>query len=542
MSLTSMSRGALRVGSLALATAFVVAGCAGTADEPASESESAAETTADAGEPVRGGVLTAALTGDPQTLDNGVNSGSLTIVVGSQIFEPLFALDATFTPRPQLAESYELSDDQLTLTITLREDVPFHNGEIMDSGDVQASLERWLQVSSSGMGQAGYISSIEAPDESTIVINLDAPSYSLVGALAGSVQQAIVLPEEIVAEVGTDLLSDDQLIGTGPYEFAEYTPGQNVRLTRFEDYASRDEQDWGGAAGAKGQYVDEIEYVFVADDAQRLNGLRTGQWNWAQTIALDEADAAREDPALTVVESATHLMPTLLLNHNDTRATNDLLVREALNLAIDKEALAIAAYGPDWLWQLTPGLVPPTNERMFSDVGQEVFEAYDPERAQELFEEAGVDQLTIYSTQTYSQFYNMAVTIQAALAEIGIDVEIEIYDFPTMIDLLSSDPEGWDISMTRFSGMVTSPTEVLFLNDGWPGEYDSPELDALMADFQAAADADEAHAVVERIHEHVFADFPGLILADQSTMGVYAAQVNFPDAWTQVFSNAWISE
>lgn len=502
----------------------------------------AAPTTSTSDGPSAGGSLVAALAGDPTTMDSGVNSGSLTIAVGSQIFEQLFALDKTFTPQPMLVDEYTLSDDGLVYTFALREDVPFHDGSALDAGDVVASLERWMQVSSNGIEEGSRVASVEASDDLTVTLTLTSPSYSLIGSLANVVQGAIILPSEIVEEVGTDLMTDDQLVGTGPYEFVSYAPGQNVKLTRFDDYATRTEEDLGGGAGKKNAYLDDIEFVFVTDNAQRLNGLRTGQWQWVQAIAADDIEGASQDPALTVVSSSTHLMPTLLLNHNAEAATADLRVREALNAVIDKEALAMSTMGPDFLWKLTPGLVGENNAAMYSDVGEEVFSTYDPDAAQALFEEAGVTEVRILSTQTYTQFYDSAVYLQAALAEIGVTATIDIFDFPTMIERLSSEPSGWDISMTRFSGLVTSPTQVLPLTSTWPGEFRSDEIDQLMAAYQGSTSAEEAYGYVEDIQAVVYEEMPFVILGDQGTVGVYSSSLSFPDDFTGSLYNAWLTD
>jgi peptide/nickel transport system substrate-binding protein len=497
-------------------------------------------------EPKTGGIIQAALAGDPTTLDSGVNSGSLTITVAQNIFETLFVLDQEFTVRPMLAEGFVMSDDGLTYTIELRPDVPFQNGEILDSADVVASLERWMKVSGTGMQIAANVTELVAVDELTIEVTLATPSYSFIGALANSVQAAIILPEEIASTATIEPLTTENIIGTGPYSLESYTPGTSVELVRFEDYASRTETDWTGAAGAKEQYADGILFSFVPDPTQRSNGIRTGLWDWVQSINADEYDTVREDPAFTVEPSNSGLVHTLLLNNNESSVFSDVEARHALSLLIDKEALATATFGPEWTWApLTPAMVVRQNGAMFSDVGAEVFSAHDPEAAAEMFAEAGVDEgdtIRILSTQTYPFYNQMAVIIQEQLAEIGIEAVIETYDFPTMIERLSSAPTEWDISMTSFSGAVTAPGQVLWLGPSWPGGYSSEKMTDLIASFELSATPEEAHDVIDRIQELVYEDMPVIQLGAGNFVAVYSSSLQMRDPSSSILWNAWLTD
>ncbi len=526
----------------ALASSIVallaITGCSQAAD-------SAPETASESSTPTTGGTITAALSGDPQNLDSGLNSGALTIAVGQNIFEGLFALDANFTPQPMLAESYEMSDDGLQYTITLRDDVPFHNGDIMTTSDVIASLNRWMEVSSTGQQVGETLEGITALDERTIEISLSSPRYSLIGDLAWYVQAAIILPASIAEAAGSEPLSSEQIVGTGPYKLDQYTPGQGVTLSRFDEYAALDEES-GGYGGAKHAYADTIDYVFVADASQRLNGLKTGQWDWVQNISNDDIESASSDASLTVVPGATGYVNTLLFNHNSSSIFSDLTARQALNALLDRTAIATASFGPEWIWDpLSPAMVTPTNESMYSDEGEDVFNDYDPDEAAELFAEAGVDEdstVRILATQTYPQFYQWAVLVQAALEEIGIPAEIQIFDYATMVEKLTNEPESWDLSMTYFSGSVISPGQILWLGSTWPGEYSNDDMSALLDQYQASTDSDEAHAVIDEIQALVWEDLPVAQLGAVQSVGVYSAALQLPDAWTQVLWNAWLTE
>lgn len=528
----------LRVMALAVALLVAIAGCG------SGEGDQAASGQSD-GKPVTGGRLVAALAGDPTTLDVMQNSGALTIYATFGLYEGLFATDKEYKPQPMLAKSVDVSDDNLTYTIKLRDGVTFHDGAPMTSADVLASLTRWQQLSGTGKLVSADVASITAPDESTIVIALTRPRYSLLSDLAYYVQPAVIMPAAIAQAYPDTPLPDDQIVGTGPYQLKEYTKGQRVIVERFDDYQAVDE-DFGGFAGKKTAYLDEIEYQFVPAPEQQLNGLRSGQFNWAQSVSSDEYDTLKDDPALNVEVADSGLVSTLLLNHNPNSVFSDLKARQALNMVLDKAAIAQASLGSKELYDpLNGSFVLPQNKAMFSDAGKDVYEAYDPEKAKDLFAEAGVTAdrtITIYTTQTYPKYYQIGVVVQAELQKIGLTAELAVYDFPTMISKLTSEPESWDISMTGFSGSVTAPAQVLFLTPTWAGEYSSPKLDELMAAYNASTSAEEAKKSVEQIQQFVWDDLPAISLFPNYNMTVTSANVrNLSLFGNAIFWNCWIA-
>ncbi|TYP89591.1 ABC transporter substrate-binding protein [Blastococcus xanthinilyticus] len=531
-----LSRLRLAAVGTALAMGLAACGSGGEGATPAAE---------ESGTPVEGGTIVAALAGDPQTLDVAQNSGALTIYVGQNVFEQLFQFDETLTPRPMLAEDYTMSDDGLTYTIPLREGITFHNGEPMTAEDVVASLERWMVVSGPGKLVAEDVESITATDDATVEIVLNKPRYSLISDLAAYVQAAIIVPAEIAQAAGDQPMADDQIIGTGPFKLGEYTHGQRIVLEKNPEYTAI-EEDWGGFAGAKRAYADELEFRFVADPTQQLNGLQTGQFHWAQSVSPDQYEAIKDNPALTVEVTDTGLVSTVLLNHDPASPFSDLKARQAMNMLIDKEAMSRAAFGPDILWTpLSGSFAFEINEPMYSDAGQDVYETYDPDQAKELFTEAGVTADTpirIATTQTYEKYYQMAVVMQAQLEEIGLTAQVDVFDFPTMIDRLTTAPTSWDISMTGFSGIPGAPSQVNYLTPTWPGGYKSPKMDALLAEYNQATSADEAHDIVDQIQQTVWDEIPVIPISPNKSLQVSSSKLqNLSTFRPGVFWNTWLA-
>lgn len=497
------------------------------------------------GEPVEGGTVKAALSGDPQTLDTGLATGQLTQIPGQNIFEQLFARDKNFNPQPMLADSYELSDDRRVYTIELRSGITFHNGDPMTSADVKASLERWLKISATGTDVATDVASIETPDDGTVVINLSRPRYSLLSDLAWTVQAAIIVPEEVAEAAGDKPLATDQVIGTGPYQLEEYTPGQSIELTRFDDYQSL-EEDLGGFAGKKDAIADTLEFSFVADASQRLNGLKTGQWDWVQEINADDVESAKADPALTVRPSAVKYSNVLLLNNASESVFASLDARLALNTLLDKNEIAAATFGPEWVWEpLNGALAAVSNKALYTEAGLDQFQPNDPDVAKALFEEAGVgDQpIRILTTKTYPYMYQWAVALQDQLKQLGIDSEVDVFDFPTMYERIGTSPDAWDISVTYLSGMAGSPGQIPWFAGEQPGSFFQGDYEStvksLLAKYQASETPEEANAVMGELQSAFFDTMPGILLGGTSAVGVYSKDLVVPNDFTYVLWGAY---
>ena len=490
--------------------------------------------------------MVGALSGDPGTLDVAQNSGALTIFVGQNIFEQLFAADKTFNARPQLASGYVKSADGLTYTISLRTGITFQNGQPMTSADVVASLERWEKVSGNGVNVGTDVVSIAASGPSKVVIKLKHPRYSLISDLAGNIQAAIIVPASVAKKAGTKPMTDAEIIGTGPYKLGKYVHGQKIDLVKFAGYKPRTEKNWGGLAGAKAANINTLEFRFVSDPTQQLNGLESGQFQWAQAVSPDTYNTIKTNSALNVQVSDTGQVFTFLLNHNSASPMSKLPARQALNMLIDKKAMATAAFGPKVLWSPLEGsMVLPSDGPLYSTAGENVFNTHDTAKAKQLFAQAGVTASTplhIYTTQTYSFFYQMAVVLQAELKSIGLNAKVDVYDFPTMIDRLTSDKSSWDISMTGFGGNVGSPSQILYLTPSWPGQYKSAKMTSLLASYDNAQSAGQAKQIVGQIQQTIWDEIPVIAVAPNKSLVVTRKTLkNFSTFFPGVFWNTYLS-
>ena len=361
-------------------------------------------------------VLILARSSDATGLDPHTQTAFGSFRLLEQIYEPLVLLDTDLNLVPGLAESWEFSEDGLTLTFHLRQGVKFHDGSDMTSADVIASFTRVLDEATGAAARANYtsIASMDAPDDYTVVFTLSQQDVPMLAALA--TVNAAVVPSEM-AESG-DFSS--AAVGTGPFMLTNWTPDQTTMLTANPDW-------WG-----EGPYVDGIEVRIIPDETSILAALRAGTIDFAQ---LNDPTIATlligdENIQLNTVGSLSYHV----LQLNPARAPMDVLeVRQAIACAIDKqEVLDTALLGEGTVTGpiTSPAYTVPTDELFCY--------TKDVEKAKELLAQAGMsDGFTlkvIAATGEPPTAVNEATNIQAQLAEVGITIEIEPLENSVYVD------------------------------------------------------------------------------------------------------------
>lgn len=488
-----------------------------------------------------GGVLKVAINGEPPTLDWTSSTATLTRLVAWHIFEQLFALDKNYSIKPMLAENYEVSADGLTYTIRLRKGVKFHNGKTMTAADVVASIERWGRVSGGGKATLEYIEGIEKVDEYAIKIKLKERLDSLITALADPKQALIIVPAEINHAAGDKPLSANQLVGTGPFKFDSWVPGQVIELKRFEDYSTRDEE-WGGLTGRKIAYVDEVHFLIVKDPQVRLSGLQTGLYDFAIDLQPDMYDQVSSTPNIHPVILKTFSWPGIVFNKK-VGLFRDVRLRQAVNYAINKEELASSGLGNPAFWSLDPGIFFPEQVELYTEAGKEVYTAYNPEKARQLLVEAGYkgQPVRIMTTKDYLWLYNLSQELAQQLSQVGFKVDVQVYDWATMVER-RNDPEVWDIFITGFSPSF-DPTAVIWLQPSWPGWYESRRMQSLLRGWNETREVDEKRRLLEEIQKTVYEELPVIKIANQYGFQAYGEKLKgFEEFFDARFWNVWLSE
>jgi peptide/nickel transport system substrate-binding protein len=489
--------------------------------------------------PRTGGVLKAAMIGEPPTLDVHWTTAVITQEITFHIYEGLFTYDAKFTPIPMLAESYTVTPDGRRHTIALRKGVRFHTGKEMTSADVVASLTRWGKVATTGKALARSIEAIEAKDPHTVVIHLKEASGSLLYGLGRPNNGASIHPKEVIDAAGDGQIKE--FIGTGPYRFVEHRPDRHIKVARFKDYAARKEAP-DGYGGRRTAYLDEILFIPVPDVAVRLAGVETGEYHFAGSINQDKYDGIKSRADITAAAVKPYGWITAVPNHKQGVMANKK-VRQALQAALDSEPIMAAGVGNKDFYRLSGTLFYPEQAAFYSTTGVTGYNLKNKDRARALLKEAGYAGQPVrwVTTKEYEWMYNTAVVAKQQMEEAGFVVDLQVVDWATLVQRRNK-PELFDLFSTGFT-FDPDPALAASLQCNWPGWWCAEEKDKLMADLAREIDPKKRRAIVERLQAIFYEDVGRIKLGDYYLLQAMRKDLRgFKPGPYLYFWNAWLAK
>lgn len=216
-------------------------------------------------------VLVAAIAGEPDQLDPHKTTSYFSFQVLENVFDTLVEPDENLEMQPALAESWDLSDDQLTWTFHLRDGVTFHDGSDFTADDVVYSYDRIIDDELSNAWRFSAVSDVKKVDDLTVDITVSQPTPNLLSSIGGFKGMAIVDKDNV--ESG-DITTKP--VGTGPFKVASYTSGDSIKLTANEDY-------WGGAPK-----IDGVTFRFISEGSTAISALKSGEVDWTDSIPAQQ--------------------------------------------------------------------------------------------------------------------------------------------------------------------------------------------------------------------------------------------------------------
>ena len=462
--------------------------------------------------PRQGGVLKAAMIGEPPTLDTHTTTATIAYQIAWHVMETLYTLDRQYLPVPHLAESHLVSDGGRRYTITLRKGVKFHNGKELTAADAAASILRWGRLHTTGKTMFKTIEAVEAKDPLTLVIHLKEPSGSLLYALASP--YLAIHQKSVVDAAGDQPVKE--FIGTGPFRFVEHRPDRHIRLARFKDYTARPEPA-DGLSGKRTAWVDEIRFLSVADVAVRLAGIESGEYHFAQTVKPDQYDRLKANAKIDIGIVKPSGWITASPNHKQGVMANKK-VRQAMQAVLDMDAIMTAALGHKAFFRIDGALYFPEQGIFHTQAGVTGFNLKDKDRARALLKEAGYTGQPVrwMTTKEYDYMYNSAVVAKQQMEEVGFKVDLQVLDWATVVQRRNK-PELWDVFTT---GITFSPDPALSANLAcdWPGWWCHEEKDRLVAELVRESDPKKRRALIERIQAAFYEDVGRIKMGDFFTM------------------------
>jgi peptide/nickel transport system substrate-binding protein len=479
-------RPSVRPRTLALlaATAVLLVACGGgeavDVDDPDADADVGTDADDPAGDPdddaddepaaeATGGTLIAAIGGDPDQLDPHTTSSSFAFTVLENVYDTLVQPGDDLTMEPALAEDWQTSDDLLTWTFTLREGVTFHDGSELTSEDVVASFERIADEGANAF-RLDAVEAFEATDERTVTMRLNRPAPNLLEQI-GPFKGMAIAPAAAI-EAGT---LGDEPVGTGPFSFVSFSPGNEVVLEANPDH-------WG-----EGPFLDGVEFRVIPDESVKITNLETGEVDWIDSVPPQQLDQLEASDDLVLGRVAGNDYWYLALN-NEREPYDDPDVRRAIAFALDPATIAEAAKFD----AATPNetAIPETSFWYldYAPYGQDV------EQAQQLLDDAGVSGLTmdLMVTNEFPETVTAAQVISSQLEEVGIEVSIRTEDFSTW---LSDQGEGeFDAFALGWLGNI-DPDDFYYAQHHSTGGFnfhgfEDAEVDQLLDDARVELDQD----------------------------------------------------
>ncbi len=425
----------------------------------------------------KGDTLIVAMSADMTGLDPHVQTAFTSGKVLDLLHGKLTEVDENMTVKPSMAESWDWSDDGLTLTVHLRKGMTFHDGSPVTSADVKFSYERILNEATAAAARSKFtaISSIEAPDDLTVVFKLSAKNVAILTDMASN--NAAILSKAYFDKGGDPTKTED---GAGPYKLVSWEPDNKIELTAHEGYFIEGEPK-----------IKNIEFRIIPSEDSILAGVRTGDIDFAVINQPATAMVAKKDSSVVVASAPALSYHVLQLNPGRDVFKNKL-VRQAIAYAIDRqEVLDVAALGEG---QVTPPVVQPYYA---ADVSTLFGYTKDIDKAKELLKEAGNPDVTFTIMAAADEpptAVAEAQNIQDQLSEVGITVKIETLELGVYVDRWKagdfdacvalngggSDPNG---TFWRYWHSTGNLQKVSVFND--------PELDKLLEEGRSYTDPEQ---------------------------------------------------
>ena len=454
-----------------------------------------------------GGTLNMGLLVEPPGLDPFHQAADARIRVSLLMYQGLFYEGAEGEAVPLLAESYEVSDDGLVYTVKLREGVKFHTGADMTAEDVAYSYNyiRDAENGSPGAGDFAIIESVEAVDPTTVKFTLSAPNASLPMTLGN--KYGAVVPAGYFDDENAQNRMNAESVGTGPFRLVEFNPNSNLLVEKFEDY-------WEDGA----PYLDAIDFSFLPNSASMLVALRNGRIDLVKLERPQDVEQVSSVDGLEIERWPSLNQKPIDLGA-ETAPLDDVRVRQAIALAVDREEIKNASVGDygEVITTMPAGMA----DAWGVDAGELPNMARDVEKAKALLAEAGhADGFDLKLTiiNGYDWMDPAAVTLKEQLAEIGIDLSIEKVDLGVWINNFRSKQMGFtfndwasqpDPNLLFYRHFHKAPEGADFRN--WANDEASALLD------QGRAESDPAK------RKEIYAEFQKLLAETVPTIMLFSA-------------------
>jgi glutathione transport system substrate-binding protein len=446
---------------------------------------------------------------DPQDTNDNASYGPEKLM-----FEGLVGFNEKMEMQAMLAEKWEASPDAKTFTFFLRKGIKFHDGTPFNAAAVKYNFDRVTNPDNKlkRYGLYSIISKTEVVDEYTVKFTTSKPFGAMLATFAHPAG-GIVSPA--AAKLGADAPAfGKKPIGTGPYKFVEWVPGDHLTVEKFADY-------WNAEQGAK---VDRFVIKPVPESGTRINMLLAGDAHFINTVPYPQVKLVKDSKDVSVAENEA--IYTYWVAMNTQKAPfNDKRVRQALNYAIDKQAIidaVLAGYGK--------AIDSPLAPRVWGYKAVKSY-PYDVKKAKEMLAAAGVTSAkTTMWVSDNTESKQVAVALQGQLKEVGIEVEVVTMEAATLSAERFKKFEE-NKGMMNYAGWSPSTGDAdwglrpLLAKESWPPTsfnlafWDNADFNAQIQAGLETADLEKRKVAYAKAQEIVMEEAPWIFLWVNTLLG-----------------------
>ncbi|MFC2030513.1 ABC transporter substrate-binding protein [Chloroflexota bacterium] len=453
-----------------------------------------------------------------ETLDDHVRGDNPTGLPSEGIYESLIDYKSgTMDLEPKLATDWSVSDDGLIYTFNLRDGVTFHDGTTFDAEDVKASYDRGMAIGTGVAFALSPIKEVRAADPMTVEIELNEPFAPFLGPLPiVAIYSAEAIAEHASeGELGTEWFID-HAVGTGPYKLDDFKRGEEIVLTKFDDY-------WGGWDG---KHVDEYIFRLVAEGATQRMMVEAGEGHMADKIPTEDIEQMGSNPEIEVIEPLNTIRQFYLKLNTVGGPTQDKAVRQAINLAFDRQTFCQdlmqghcaepVSLLPAVLPDQDPSITPPE---------------IDLEKAAEVLQAAGwtdtdgdgirdKDGEPLALQMMYLGPYEWqrmgGELLQSSLAEIGVQLELEGQPWSTMVERMNDAtvrPEITFVAVYPTSPSADTAFWPMFHTDSghWSNfNYSDPHVDEQLELARQSVDEEARRQIYYDLDRYLMDEAPAI--------------------------------
>ncbi len=455
--------------------------------------------------------------GDPQTFHPDLTGDDNAYPIAQNIFNRLCKLDAKKEVIPDLASSWDISEDGMTIVFHLREGVKWHDGEDFNADDVVYTMEVIKANSSYFLSpNLQCVESFEKVDDLTVKFNMAEPNVAIIGYLAW--YGSFIMPEHIYnnGQSWDDNEANMKPIGTGPFKFSEFKPGIGTTIVKNADYWEAEPK------------LDKVIYQIIPDATTAVQALVNGEIDHLESIPNAEYPALSANDSIRLIENI-YPSPVYIAFNFEEKAVQDQAVRTAVAMCIDRESIAQKVYSgirnPEYA--MYPSISWASNQ-------EDLAPSFDVEGAAKLLEEAGYTKNAdgYYISLPIDCFEgggcpDVAKLMQADCAKAGIELVLNIMEYNAWNDKVVIN-HNFVVEMQ--GGFQGPDPAALASRVGTGGSmnqstYSNAEVDKLFAEAAKTGEQEKRAELYKKAHAILAKELPIVPIVDYTSYDAYGANI-----------------